>query len=125
LFFVGNVYAQTQSQLRPNSFAVDSGTKTATATAGAATLAKNAGVVTTESVSTAAGANYALTLTNTTIAAADQVYVSVANGTNSGGQAVVSTVAPAAGSVVITIRNVHATTAFNGTLKVSFLVVKN
>lgn len=101
------------------------GTKTASATAGAATLARYAGVITSESITTAAQANYTLTLTNSLIAAADQVYVSVNNGTNTQGTPVVSTVAPAAGSVVITIKNDHATLAFNGTIKVMFLLVKN
>lgn len=49
---------------------VDDGTKTATATAGAATLNKAAGKVTTEALTTAAGANYTLTITNSTVAAA-------------------------------------------------------
>lgn len=101
------------------------GTKTASATAGAATLSRYAGVITTESITTAAGSNYTLTLTNTVIAAADQVYASVAFGTNTQGTPYVSTITPAAGSVVIVIKNDHATLAFNGTLKVSFLVVKN
>lgn len=101
------------------------GTKTASATAGAATLARYAGVITSESITTAAQANYTLTLTNSLIAAADQVYVSVNNGTNSAGTPVLSTVAPGSGSVVIIIKNDHATNAFNGTLKISFLLVKN
>lgn len=125
VLFSGAALAQTQSSIRPNSLAVDSGTKTATATAGAATLSKNAGVVTTEALSTAAAAVYTLTVTNTAVAAADQVYVSINNGTNSTGSPQVQTVAPGAGSVVIAIRNAHASAAFNGTLKVSFLVVKN
>lgn len=126
LFAISPAIAQlTQAPFRPDSFSVDQGTKTATATAGAATLAKSAGVVTSEAVTTAAGANYVLTLTNSRVAAADQVFASVANGTNSAGSPVVATVQPAGGSVVITIRNAHASAAFNGTLRVSFLIVKN
>lgn len=126
LAFVGGAYAQTAQPLRPISgIAVDSGTKTAAATAGAATLSKLAGVVTSESITTAAGATYTLTLTNTTIAAADQVYVSVQNGTNAAGLPAVTTVTPGAGSVVIVIRNAHASAAFSGTIKVAYLVVKN
>jgi hypothetical protein len=110
---------------RPTSLAIDSGVKTATATAGAATLNKGAGVITSEALTTAAGATYTLTLTNSAIAAADQVYVEVGNGTN-------TTVGPSkagvkvnAGSVVIDIRNSHASAALTGTLKISFLVIKN
>lgn len=101
------------------------GTKTATATTGAATLAKSAGVITSEALTTAAAAAYTLTLTNSTIAAADQVFVSVQNGTNTAGVPLVSTVTPAAGSVAIKIHNGHATDAFNGTIKIAFMVLKN
>lgn len=104
---------------------VDTGTKTAAASAGAATLNKNAGRITSEALTTAGLADYTLTLTNSQIAAADQVLVNVGNGTNTQGDAVVGTVTPAAGSVVIIIRNAHATQALNGTLIVSFVVFKN
>lgn len=98
---------------------------TATATAGAATLNANAGVVTSEGVTTAAGAAYTLTLTNNKIAATDLVFASVANGTNSAGIPVVGTVTPGSGSVVIKVENQHGTNAFNGTLKIAFLVIKS
>lgn len=110
--------------MRPTSLAIDSGTKTAAATAGAATLSKSSGVITSEALTTAAGVVYTLTLTNTVIAATDQVFVSVGNGTNTTvGPALVS-VTPAAGSVVIVIRNTHASAALNGTIKVAFAVLK-
>jgi hypothetical protein len=104
---------------------LDTGTKTATASSGAATLNKMAGVITSESLTTAALASYTLTLTDSDIAATDQVFVSVANGTNSAGTPAISTVAPGTGAVVIVIANAHATAAFNGTLKISFAVLKN
>jgi hypothetical protein len=107
------------------SVKVDTGTKTAAATAGAATLNKNAGVITSEALTTAAGATYTLTLTNSAIAAADQVLVTVGNGTNSAGQPNVTTVTPGAGSVVIVMQNIHASAALNGTIKFSFVVHKN
>lgn len=104
---------------------LDTGTKTATATAGAATLAKSAGVITSESLTTAAGAIYTLTLTNSTIAAADQVFASVALGTATEGRPTITTVTPAAGSVVIVVQNIHASQALNGTIKIAFAVLKN
>lgn len=113
------------TDLAPTSLTIDSGTKTATATAGAATLNKNAGVITSESLTTAAGAEWTLTLTNSAIAAADQVFASVQNGTNTTAMPYITTVAPAAGSVVIKVRNGHASVALNGTVKVAFFVVKN
>lgn len=97
---------------------------TAAATAGAATLNRNAGKVTSEAVTTAAGADYVLTLTNTKIAAADHIFVSVANGTNTTEGLAVNRVQPAAGSAVIRIRNTHASSALNGTIVISYWVLK-
>jgi hypothetical protein len=127
-FLAAGTIADAQSaqpSLRPNSLAVDSGTKTAAATAGAATLSKNAGVITSEALSTAAAGTYTLTLTNTTIAATDQVFASVAMGTSTTGSPVITTVKPGSGSVVIIVQNIHASVALNGTIKIAFLVVKN
>lgn len=103
---------------------LDTGTKTVSAAGGAATLNKSAGVVTSEALTTAAGATYTLTLTNSAIAAADQVLVSV-NANGSTGAPTVTSVVPAAGSVVINIQNIHASVAFNGAIKIMFAVLKN
>jgi hypothetical protein len=95
------------------------------AVAGAATLAALQGKVTSEALTTAQNAIYTLTLTNTQIAAADIVLVSVANGTNTQGSPTVTRVSPAAGSVVILVANLHASAqALNGTIVVSFVVIK-
>lgn len=97
----------------------------AAAVAGAATLAAASGKITTEALTTAQNAIYTLTLTNTEILAADIVLVSVANGTNTQGTPVVTRVQPAAGSVVILVSNLHASAqALNGTLVLSFAVIK-
>jgi hypothetical protein len=96
---------------------------TETATAGAAELDAKAGVITTESLSTAAGAEYTLTLTNADVSADSVVVASVANGSNTTAGATVTTVAPDDGSVVIKVKNTHAETALNGTLKIAFAVV--
>lgn len=106
------------------SLQLGTGTRTATATAGAATLSKESGVITSEALTTAAGAAYTLTLTNTKITAADQVYVSVANGTNSAGVPVVSTVTEGSNGAIIVIQNEHSADAFNGTLKIKFSLLK-
>jgi hypothetical protein len=125
LFAVDRAAAQSVGNAVFGTIRLDTGTKTATATAGAATLNKSAGVITSESVTTAAGASYTLTLTNSTIAAADQVFASIAFGTSTTGTPVISRVTPGAGSVVIIVRNVDASAAFNGTLKVAYGVHKN
>lgn len=104
---------------------IDQGTKTATAVAGAATLNKLSGVVTSEALVTAAAALYTLTITDSAISATDLVLVTVQNGTNTTGAPDVITATPAAGSLVIVIRNSHLSVAFNGTLKIGFVALKN
>lgn len=117
--------AATSGLATLNSVKVDTGTKTATATGtttATATLDKNSGKVTSASLTTAAGATYVLTLTSSAIAAADQVYVSVA--TAGTGTPSVTHVEPGVGSVVINIQNIHASAAFNNTIVISYFVVK-
>lgn len=99
------------------------GAGTASATGGAATLAEPSGTITSEALTTAAASAYTLTITNTTVAAASMVFASVCNGTNTQGQLVVETVTPGSGSIVIVVRNRHASEALNGTIKISFFVL--
>lgn len=119
--------ASAQAVLTPSGGALrlDSGTKTATATAGAATLSKTSGKITTEALTTAAGATYTLTITNTKVAAADIAFASVAFGTSTTGTPTISRVTPGAGSLVIVVRNADASAALNGSITVSFAVLKN
>lgn len=117
--------ASTSGLASLQSTQVDTGTKTATASGGAATLNKNAGVITSEALTTAGLADYTLTLTDSAIAAADQLMVSVANGTNTQGTVAVGPVKPGSGTATIVIHNLHATQALNGTLVISFVVFKN
>lgn len=121
----GSGGALSAASVVSGSLALDTGTKTAAATAGAATLNKDAGVITTEALTTAAGVTYTLTLTNSSIAAADQVFASVGYGSATAGTPVVTRVKPGAGSVTIVIQNIHASAALDGTLKIAFLVLKN
>lgn len=106
----------------------DDGTKTVaavgTGATGTATLSKTSGKVTTGALTTAAAATHVLTLTNTKIAAGDIVLVTVGKGTATTGTPTVGDVTPGAGSVVITIQNIHASAAINGTLVVSYLIIK-
>lgn len=96
---------------------------TATSTAGAATVGNQAGLITTESLTTAAGSTYTMTLTNALITANSLVFVTVAKGSATTGEPVVQFVTPAAGSAVILIRNVAAAAALNGTIKIGFYIV--
>lgn len=110
----------TRGRLQAGSLSVIGGT--VTGAAGAATLNAGAGTITTESLTTAAGAQFTETLTNSFIAAADLVFVQVS--TTGTGTPVVAEVTPAAGSVVIVIQNIHASAAFNAALKIQFFVLK-
>lgn len=100
----------------------------ATASAGAATANAPATIITTEALTTAAGAQYTLTLTNSLINAAasngDIVSADVWNGTSTTGTPAVTTSTPGVGSVVIVIQNVHASAPFNGTLKIGITVTR-
>jgi hypothetical protein len=102
------------------NLALDTGT--ASATAGAATLNKQSGTITSEAITTAAGSSYTLTLTNSVVAATSRVFASVANGTNTQGELTVTSITPGSGSVVILVKNSHASQALNGTIKVAFFV---
>lgn len=116
----GDTNVDLQLTSKGTGIVVVGDTGTATAAAGAATLSKQSGIITSEALTTAAAAAYTLTLTNTKIADTDKVFASVQNGTNTQGIPVVGTVTPSAGSVVIKVHNLHASEALNGTIKISF-----
>lgn len=101
------------------------GTKTATSSAGAVTYAGASGVITTESLNTAALATYTLTITNSYALATDIMDVVIQGGTNSAGTPLLLSATPANGSIVIKVYNAHATNAFNGTLVLGFTVTRN
>jgi hypothetical protein len=96
----------------------------ATAAAGAATANGQRCQITSESLTTAAGSDYVLTLGNTfVVSTSSQVFASVANGTNTTEGVAVNRVQPSSGQVVIRVRNTHASAALNGTLVINVLVV--
>lgn len=96
---------------------------TASATAGAATCNAQHGIITSEALTTAAGADYTLTLTNNFIGTGSNVIAQAANGTNSTSFVLAHGILPAAGSCTIKVRNMHASAALNGTVKIRFLVL--
>lgn len=99
-------------------------TNTATASSGAATLNKLSGRITTESLTTAAAAEYTLTLTNSLAEATDIVLWSVGNGTSTTGTPGQGGATVTAGQIVFTVTNLHASAAFNGTLVIGYEIVK-
>lgn len=96
---------------------------TATAIAGAATVNAQRGVVTSEALTTAAGSDYTLTLTNSKITASSIVMVSLTNGTNTIAPIYAHSITPGSGSATIKVRNAHASSALNGTILISFIVL--
>jgi hypothetical protein len=119
------VAADGTNTLEVNALQIDTGTKTAQAASGAATLNKMSGVITTDSLTTAAGADYTLTLTDSDVAAGDSVFANIQGGTNSTGVPVLLSATPGAGEIVFVVANLAASAALNGTLKIAFMVVKN
>jgi len=105
--------------------ALETGVSTATASSNAATCNGMAGVVTTDSITTAAAATYSLTVTNNQVTVGDVVQASVMNGSNTTGTPTIATVSETAGAFTAVVQNIHSATAFGGTLKVKFIVVKN
>jgi hypothetical protein len=102
-------------------------TKTATAvgtTTATATLNTRSGTITSAALTTAAAGTYVLTLTDNQIAAGDQVFAQAALGTSTTGTPVVTKTTVTANTAVITVTNIHASAALNGTITVAFQVVK-
>jgi hypothetical protein len=90
--------------------------------AGVASANTDAIIVTTASLTTAAGSSYTLTLNSPAITPGSLVMASVANGSNSAGSPDLFTVTPGNGVAAIVVNNAHASAAFNGTLKISVIV---
>lgn len=96
---------------------------TGTCSSNAVTISKMAGVITTEALTTAAGASQAITLTNTLAAVGDLVIPYIVGGTNTRAHINVFAVATAGGAT-ITINNIGPTNAINGTVIIGFLLIK-
>jgi len=96
---------------------------TGTCSSNAVTINKQAGVITTESLNTAAGAEQAITLTNSVIKATDIVLASAGLGGATNGTPGVASVTVSAGQAIITLSNFHASSAFNGSIKIAFFVL--
>jgi hypothetical protein len=95
---------------------------TGSSTAGAATLNTKSGLVTTESLTTAAGGTYSFVLTNSLITTSTPApQVQVLDGTNTAGSIQINSVTNAAGAATIVIQNTGSA-AFNGKLLFAFHV---
>lgn len=92
------------------------------ATTAAATSTAGAANITSASLTTAAAGTWVLTITNKYLLATSVVDAAVGYGTATTGVPYVLKVVPAAGSVVMTIANIHASAALNGTIIVSYAI---
>lgn len=96
---------------------------TATAASGAATCNGYLCRITSESLTTAAAAEYTLTLTNDKIDANSVLFTSAAKGTSTQGTVIAGGAKAGAGTATIVVSNVHASEALNGTIIIDVLVV--
>lgn len=99
------------------------GSSTGTASSNAVTINAGSGVITTEALSTAAGATQNITLTNDRIAAGDMVFA-VVDPASSAGTPIIANVAVSASTAVFKIQNIHASTALNAAVKIYFVINK-
>lgn len=93
-----------------------------TEAANAVTASGMAGVITTSSLSTAGGASYSITWTNTFITTTSVILFSITDGTNTT-ENFTLTIAPGAGTATLKIYNNTAATALNGTILINYLVI--
>ncbi len=93
-----------------------------TEAANAVTASGNAGVITTSALTTAGGASYAITWTNTKITATSVLSFCIQGGTNTV-QNITFTCVPGAGTATLTIYNNTAATALNGTILIGYSVL--
>ena len=96
---------------------------TATLSSNAATVTKYAVQVTTEALTTAAGASQACTLTLAGVAATDLAFVQLVGGTNTRLHLQTFAVCTA-NTVTVTIANIGPTNAVNGTIIFNVVVLK-
>lgn len=101
----------------------DKGSVTANSGNSYAVTANNMGVlVTTDSLSTAAGSSRAITITDSKVTTSSLIDANWAGGTDTTGTPIIKAV-PGSGSITLTILNNHASAAFNGTFIIHVLVL--
>jgi hypothetical protein len=94
-----------------------------TEAANAVTASGNAGVITTSSLTTAGGATYAITWTNTKITVTSVIGLTIQGGSNNATNNITFTCVPGSGTATLTIFNNTAATALNGTLLIGYSVL--
>lgn len=93
-----------------------------TEAANAVTASGFNGVITTSALTTAAGASYAITWTNTKVTTASKIFITSAGGTNTRKNFHVEVVA-GSGTATLTIYNSEPANALDGTIILNYLVI--
>lgn len=88
----------------------------------AVTASGNAGFITTSALTTAAGATYSITWTNTKITATSVIGLTIQGGTNTV-QSIQFTCAAGSGTATLVINNIGPTNALNGTIIIGYSVL--
>ena len=112
-----------QLQIEVDGIPAIDGLGTVTAASNAATLNKGTGVITSESLTTAAASTYTCTLTNAKIKATSAVFVSVGLGSSTTGTPALLDMTWAAGSLVVVVKNIHASASLNGTILIAYQIL--
>lgn len=94
-----------------------------TEAANAVTASGNAGVITTSSLTTAGGANYSITWTNTLITSTSVGTFTIQGGTNNATRNITFTFAPGSGTATLVIYNNTAATSLNGTILIGYTIL--
>lgn len=118
---VAQTFSANQTMGAGIKLVLDSGT--CTSTAAACTLNKQAGIVTSEALTTAAAGTWSLVLTNSLISASSNIIAQATLGSATTGTPLVTKITPGAGSATIVVTNVAATAALNGTILLSFTLL--
>lgn len=115
------IYDMTGNTLLVDELSIVKGTVTLVSNAG--TLNRYAGTVTTEALTTAAGASQAFTLTVAGVMAGDIVMVTRAGGTNTR-KALDFEAVTTLNTITVTMYNSEPTNAVNGTIIFNYMVLK-
>lgn len=93
-----------------------------TESANAVTASGQSGVITTSALTTAAAGSYAITWTNTLIAAGSAIQLTLMGGTNTV-KSIQFQAVPGAGSATLTIYNIDAADALDGTIILAYTII--
>lgn len=119
---VSNVVSKIASNVFSGSGQITLAKVNGTEASNAVTASGNAGIITTSSLTTAGGASYAITWTNTKITSTSVFSFCIQGGTNTT-QNITFECVPGSGTATLTIYNNTTATALNGTIFIGYSVL--